>query len=125
MRQSFIKGPALIIFVVKTYLKGRGYPGKRRQKNSFQPQRGCDMRGMFATPECDATPLGLGTDFWGMFTQGSSSLATLGWRTQSLWDWFQCPSTSLALFPWCKSGGRNPLGIGSMSLLFVGFVSLV
>ena len=33
-----------------------------------------------------ATPLGLGK-FIPRVTQGSSCLATLGWRTQSLWDW--------------------------------------
>ena len=32
----------------------------------------------------DATPLGLG--IYRAATQGSSCLATLGWRTQSLWD---------------------------------------
>ena len=37
----------------------------------------------------DATPLGLKTIWSG--TQGSSFLATLGWKTQSLWD--------------CKTGG--------------------
>ena len=32
-----------------------------------------------------ATPLGL--ENFSSPTQGSSCLATLGWRTQSLWDW--------------------------------------
>ena len=32
-----------------------------------------------------ATPLGLTVA--GRFSQGSSRLATLGWRTQSRWDW--------------------------------------
>ena len=32
-----------------------------------------------------ATPLGLTVT--GRFSQGSSWLATLGWRMQSLWDW--------------------------------------
>ena len=52
-------------------------------------------------PECAATPLGLGTDFRGMFTQGSSRN-----RNPGLED-------------------AIPLGLGSMSLDFVGFVSLV
>ena len=33
-------------------------------------------------------PVGVGSDLFS-FTQGSSFLATLGWRTQSLWD---CPN---------------------------------
>ena len=31
-------------------------------------------------------PVGVGSDLFS-FTQGSSFIATLGWRTQSLWDW--------------------------------------
>ena len=34
--------------------------------------------------QTDSTPLGLAVS--GRFSQGSSRLATLGWRTQSLWD---------------------------------------
>ena len=34
--------------------------------------------------QTDATPLGLAVS--GRFSQGSSRRATLGWRTQSLWD---------------------------------------
>jgi len=46
-----------------------------------QPQRGCAHR---ASPEA-ATPLGLAVTR--PFSQGSSCLATPGWRTQSLRDW--------------------------------------
>ena len=46
-----------------------------------QPQRGCGLQSSLEA----ATPLGLDA-FWTPFSQGSSLLATLGWRTQSLWD---------------------------------------
>ena len=48
--------------------------------NEPQLQRGC---GRFA-PNPAPTPLGLGGFL--RLTQGSSCLATLGWRTQSRWD---------------------------------------
>ena len=33
------------------------------------------------------------------FTQGSSSVATLGWRTQSRWDWPNCADSSFIIQP--------------------------
>ena len=42
----------------------------------------------------DATPLGLKTG--PAATQGSLFLATLGWKTQSLWD---CRAASLSIIP--------------------------
>src|SRR5678815_2986379 len=53
---------------------------KRRAKQ--QPQRGCDSRCTFTKAE---TPLGFCLS--DQVPQGSSFLATLGFGTQSLWDW--------------------------------------
>ena len=62
-------------------LRGTSYLGKKERHQTQQPQRGCDgFDGIH-----DTTPLGLGPVL--RFSQGSSFLATLGWRTQSLRDW--------------------------------------
>ncbi len=61
-------------------LRGTSYPGKDRPEFS-QPQWGCGS----GRQVHDATPLGLRPIL--LPPQGSSCLATLGWRAQSLWDW--------------------------------------
>src|SRR2546421_8672628 len=60
-------------------LRGTSYPGKRKCP-SDQPRKGCGR-----CPSIGPQPLRgcLATE---MGTQGSSFLATLGWRTQSLRD---------------------------------------
>jgi len=50
----------------------------------------------------DTTPLGLRTAL--ATTQGSSYLATLGWKTQSLWD---CGPASLSIVPRGISSSEN------------------
>ena len=74
-------------------LRATSYPGKKARHQIQQPQRGCDG---FAGIR-DTTPLGLGTVL--RFSQGSSCLATLGWRTQSLWDWRRLARVGLTLLP--------------------------
>ena len=49
-------------------------------KRNFQPQRGCIL---FAPMGCNPFRV---EDVWFTISQGSSFLATLGWRTESLWD---------------------------------------
>jgi len=71
--------------------RGTSYPGKECLETQ-QPQRGCGVPG----PTDDTTPLGLRPIL--SLTQGSSCLATLGWRTQSLWDWCQTRVLFTALF---------------------------
>jgi hypothetical protein len=41
----------------------------------------------------------VGVDDLSSFTQGSSFLATLGWRTQSLWDWLLRANSAFSLQP--------------------------
>src|SRR5688572_9226902 len=60
-------------------LRGTSYPGKRSKLFST-------LKGLRPTVARWMQPL----QGWGIFlplTQGSSFLATLGWMTQSLWDW--------------------------------------
>ena len=53
----------------------------------------------------DATPLGLKT--LPSATQGSSCLATLGWRTQSLWDWKTAEVQGIsAVGGWAGNSGK-------------------
>jgi hypothetical protein len=75
-------------------LRGASYPGKGFYKNE-QPQRGCGVPGLGDA----TTPLGL----WPIIssTQGSSCLATQGWRTQSLWDWSAALLVALLLSGIC------------------------
>jgi hypothetical protein len=54
----------------------------------------------------DATPLGLG-EIIGRVTQGSSCLATLGFGTQSRWDWEWCVHQSSPVKAWCSSDFFN------------------
>src|SRR6059036_1715444 len=56
-------------------LRGTSYPGSSAKKPP-QPQRGCDPCAPARAPGAFAST----------FSQGSSFLATLGWRSQSLWD---------------------------------------
>ncbi len=61
-------------------VRGTSYRGKPRW-NRHQPQRGCVIGVAFGTQ-----PRWGWKGFPGL-TQGSSCPATLGWRTQSFWDW--------------------------------------
>ena len=72
--------------------------------------------GVVATPsKGDATPLGLNT--LPPTPQGSSFLATLGWRTQSLWDCWQADFSSLQLMqPWAANSQRTSGSSGSTQL---------
>src|SRR5437016_6141078 len=62
-------------------LRGTSSPGVRRRRKQ-QPQRGCDPQCTFTKAE---TPLGFCLS--DPLPQGRSFLATLGFETQSLWDW--------------------------------------
>src|SRR5258705_11823546 len=94
--------------------RGTSYLGKPLP-NWRQPQRGCVVVAM-----CMTQPRwGWGARF--DQTQGSSCLATLGWTTQSLWDWPQQVSRStdgavgalqIATFPdrdWIRRTSRSEL----------------
>jgi len=55
-------------------------PPKTARNQIFQPQRGCDVRAPKGCNPFRVEAVGL------TISQGSSCRATLGWRTESLWD---------------------------------------
>ncbi len=59
----------------------------QRPTNTFNRNAVAAMPFPSATREDYLNPVGV-DDHFIPFTQGSSCVATLGWRTQSLWDWF-------------------------------------
>ena len=75
--------------------QGRGYPGLAFEKTTTPTRVAPHSRisnGRTGTPDGGTTPLGL--ILTTSVTQGSSFLATLGWRTQSRWDWESPASAS-------------------------------
>jgi hypothetical protein len=70
----------------------RGYPGLN--KNNFHNPEGV-VSPIVRQPA--STPLGLPT--FPSHTQGSSFLATLGWMTQSLWDWAETLTNNPSRLP--------------------------
>src|SRR5258708_1989126 len=66
-------------------LRGTSYPGSASNR-SHQPQWGCGGSHLPFVPQVRLNPVGVAGGVRSI-SQGSSCLATLGWRTQSLWDW--------------------------------------
>src|SRR3989454_369532 len=66
-----------------------------------QPQRGC---GLMASVGGEGGHNPVGVEAWfARFPRVARRLATLGWRTQSLWDWLMASVGG--------EGGHNPVGV--------------
>ena len=59
-----------------------------------------------------ATPVGVGA-VWGMWTHGSSCVATMGWRLESLWDLGNGQSLLTGVLPEAKNRKRLFLGVAN------------